>query len=804
MSDRQQAKQKPLEGLERIFEESPMKPGNDAPDIPSLVPVLGVRDLNLFPRMINPIVITDARAMAVIQDSIDRGRFLALFALRNVDETTAEPPKITGVDDYHPVGVAAYVLKMSRGEDDSMRMLIQGLARIRLIDLTTLDPYPMARVETIAEPAEQDTETEALVASVRAMFKKVLDMSPNLPQELQVMNQSIEEPGLLADMVASALNARREEKLNVLATVNVKKRLEHVMFLLERHLDILELGTKIQDQVKGKIDKSQRDYFLREQLKAIQDELGIEDEGASEIRDLAEALSKKELPENVREAANKELNRLKHMNPAAAEYTVSLTYLDWIMDLPWLEHTEDTIDVNEAQDILDHDHFGLEQVKKRIVEYLAVRQLKPNMKGPILCFVGPPGTGKTSLGRSIARALGRNFIRMSLGGVRDEAEIRGHRRTYVGALPGRIIQGLKKAESNNPVFVLDEVDKLGADFRGDPSSALLEVLDPEQNDTFSDHYLELEFDLSKVMFIATANVLDTIPGPLRDRMEVIRLAGYTSEEKLLIAKKYLVPRQRDAHGLKAKHIAFRDAALKRIISEYTREAGLRNLEREIANVCRAVATEVAKGKPEVTVISAENIEDYLGAPRFENEVRSRTAISGVATGLAWTESGGDILFVEATAMPGKGALNLTGQLGDVMKESAQAAMSYVRSRSDDLGLPPDYFATHDLHVHVPAGAIPKDGPSAGVTLASALTSLVTDRPVRPDVAMTGEITLRGLVLPVGGIREKVLAAKRAGIKRVILPKRNKRDFDEISEYLRKGIEIHPVETIDEVLELALK
>jgi ATP-dependent Lon protease len=804
MSDHQQAKEKPLDGLEQIFNESPMKPGSDAPEIPSLLPVLGVRDLNLFPRMINPMVVTDAKAMSIVQDSMDRGRFVGLFALKNVDEPTTEPPRISGPKDFHPVGVAGYVLKMSRGDDNSMRLLVQGLGRIRLVDLTTIDPYPMARVEPIMESTELDTETEALVASVRAMFKRVLDMSPNLPQELQVMNQSIEEPGLLADMVTSALNTRREEKLTVLATVNVKKRLEHVMFLLERHLDILELGTKIQDQVKGKIDKSQRDYFLREQLKAIQDELGIEDEDASEIQDLAEALSQKALPDEVRQAADKELSRLKRMNPAAAEYTVSRTYLDWILDLPWLEDTPDTIDVNEAQEILDRDHFGLEQVKKRIVEYLAVRQLKPDMKGPILCFVGPPGTGKTSLGRSIARALGRNFVRMSLGGVRDEAEIRGHRRTYVGALPGRVIQGLKKAESNNPVFVLDEVDKLGADFRGDPSSALLEVLDPEQNDTFSDHYLELEFDLSKVMFIATANVLDTIPGPLRDRMEVIRLSGYTSEEKLLIAKRYLVPRQREAHGLRPKEIVFRDAAIKRIVSDYTREAGLRNLEREIANVCRAVATEVAKGKRGTTAINAGNIADFLGAPRFESEVRSRTAISGVATGLAWTESGGDILFIEATAMPGKGGLNLTGQLGDVMKESAQTAMSYVRSRSEDLILEPDYFAKHDLHVHVPAGAIPKDGPSAGVTMATALTSLVTNRPVRPDVAMTGEITLRGLVLPVGGIREKVLAAKRAGIKQIILPKRNKRDFDEISEYLRKGVEIHPVETIDEVLGLALK
>jgi ATP-dependent Lon protease len=519
---------------------------------------------------------------------------------------------------------------------------------------------------------------------------------------------------------------------------------------------------------------------------------------------LRERLNQKALPDEIRKTADQELTKLSRMNPASPDYTVTRNYLDWILDLPWLEYTKDSEDIVRAQKILDEDHYGLTKIKKRIIEYLAVRTLKPDMKGPILCFAGPPGTGKTSLGRSIARALGRKFIRMSLGGVRDEAEIRGHRRTYIGALPGRIIQGLKKAGSSNPVFMLDEVDKIGADYRGDPSSALLEVLDPEQNFSFSDHYLEVEYDLSKVMFIATGNYLEGIPGPLRDRMEIITLSGYTTEEKLLIARRYLAPRQREANGLTAKNIELADSAIRRIITDYTREAGVRNLEREIGSVCRAVATEVAKGRKKKTVVNAKDIADYLGPQRFENEVRMRTSQAGVATGLAWTAAGGDILFIEATAMPGKGGLTLTGQLGDVMKESAQAALSIVRSRSEKLDINPDYFSRHDIHIHIPAGAIPKDGPSAGVTLTTALFSLVTGRRIRSDLAMTGEITLRGLVLPVGGIKEKVLAAKRAGLKRVILPARNQSDFTEITESLRKGLTVHPVKTIEDVLELALE
>ena len=801
MSEETKAKERPLAGLEELAE-IPPKPDSrpDQPEIPEVLPVLPMADLNLFPKMIFPMLIMDHGLMAVVQDSMLKGRIVALFGVKDF----SEPRKELKFEDLHDIGVAAFIVKMSRGEDGTMRVLAQGLSRIRLKGIVTNDPYLAARVEAISEEYKSNQQIEALMSNVRGTFKKVLELSPNLPEELSVMNQNVDHAGLLADMVASALNIKREEKQDFLATLDVQTRLEKVLNLLHRQLDILELGSKIQSQIKGKMDKSQREYYLREQLKAIQDELGEKDDATVELEDLAERLAEKELPEEARTAAQRELDRLKRMNPASAEYTVSRTYLDWILDVPWMEKTEESLDVAQAQKILDEDHFDLEKVKKRIVEYLAVRQLKPDMKGPILCFVGPPGTGKTSLGRSIARAMGRNFIRISLGGVRDEAEIRGHRRTYVGALPGRIIQGLKKAGSSNPVFMLDEVDKLGMDFRGDPSSALLEVLDPEQNFSFSDHYLEVPYDLSKVVFIATANVLDTIPGPLRDRMEVITLSGYTTEEKILIAKKYLVPRQREAHGLTAKNIAFKDKAIKTIILDYTREAGLRNLEREIGSVCRHVATQVAKGKKEKTVVGHEDLADILGAPRFESETKARTSQPGVATGLAWTQAGGDILFIEATSMPGKGGLTLTGQLGDVMKESAQAALSWTRSHSKELKLEDDFFAKRDIHVHIPAGAIPKDGPSAGVTLTVAIVSLVTGRRVKPEVAMTGEVTLRGLVLPVGGIKEKVLAAKRAGIKQIILPKRNLNDFDDISESLTKGLTVHPVETVSEALALALK
>jgi ATP-dependent Lon protease len=618
------------------------------------------------------------------------------------------------------------------------------------------------------------------------------------------MALNIEEPGALADLIASTLSIPLADKQNLLETLDVKGRLERANFLLTKELTVLELGSKIQSQVREGIDKSQREYFLREQLKAIQKELGEKDERTAEIEELRQRMAQAKLPPEAMKEGERELDRLAKMPPAAAEYTVSRTYLDWLIELPWSVHTEDNLDISQAQKVLDEDHYDLEKVKKRILEYISVRKLKADMKGPILCFVGPPGTGKTSVGKSIAKALGRKFIRISLGGVRDEAEIRGHRRTYVGALPGRIIQGIRKSGSNNPVFMLDEIDKLGMDFHGDPSAALLEVLDPEQNYAFSDHYLDVAFDLSKVMFITTANILDPIPPALRDRMEVLDLLGYTEEEKFKIAKEFLVPKQVEAHGLSEKDIQFEEEALLRIALEYTREAGVRNLEREIAHICRGVARRVAEGHGAPSIIKPDDVPSYLGPIKFFSEVAERTSEPGVATGLAWTPTGGDILFVEATRMKGRKGFSLTGQLGDVMKESAQAALSYVRARAKALKIPEDFFDHSDIHIHVPAGAIPKDGPSAGVTMFTAITSLLTGRPVRSDVAMTGEITLRGLVLPVGGIKEKVLAARRAGITTVILPGRNEKDLEEVPEQVKKDMKFHFVQRMDEVIRFALK
>jgi ATP-dependent Lon protease len=604
-------------------------------------------------------------------------------------------------------------------------------------------------------------------------------------------------------MIASTINATPQEKQKVLETQNVKERLKEVTRLVNHQLSVLELGNKIQSQVKGDMDKSQKEYYLRQQLKAIKEELGEKDESQVEIEEYRVKIEEKNLPTEARKEAERELDRLSRMHPSSAEYTVASTYLDWITALPWHESTPDAVDIKKAQKILDEDHYGLEKPKRRIIEYLAVRKLKPESKGPILCFAGPPGTGKTSLGQSIARALGRKFHRISLGGVRDEAEIRGHRRTYVGALPGRIIQGLRRAESNNPIFMLDEIDKVGSDFRGDPSSALLEVLDPEQNFSFTDHYLDVAFDLSKVMFITTANILDTIPPALRDRMEVLMLHGYTLDEKLKIAKRYLIPRQRDEHGLQAKQIKFSQGALKQIISGYTREAGLRNLEREIANVCRGVASKIATGKAKAVTINLDDIHGYLGPIRFTSETKSRVSTPGVVTGLAWTPTGGELLFIEATAMKGKKGLTLTGQLGDVMKESATAALSFIRSNAKALDVDEDFFDTHDIHIHVPAGAIPKDGPSAGVTMLTALTSMLIGKTIHKDLAMTGEITLRGQVLPVGGIKEKVLAAHRAGIKEIILPAWNQKDLEDVPANIKKEIRFHFVDKMKDVLELAL-
>ena len=639
--------------------------------------------------------------------------------------------------------------------------------------------------------------------NLKNLYKKAVEIAPYLSSELSQIATKIESPGNLADLVASTVNISVAERQEVLEKIDLKERLKKVTIMLNRELETLELSSKIQSHIKEGIDKTQREYYLREQLKAIQKELGEVDERYTEIDELRKKMVEAKMPPDVQKVTEKELDRLSKMSQMSAEYTVSRTYLDWFVDLPWSRATEDNLKIKDARKILNEDHYDLEKVKKRILEYLAVRKLKSDMKGPILCFVGPPGVGKTSLGKSIARALGRKFMRISLGGIRDEAEIRGHRRTYVGALPGRVVQGIKKAGSNNPVFMLDEVDKIGMDFRGDPSSALLEVLDPEQNFSFSDHYLEVPFDLSKVMFIATANLLDPVPPALRDRMEVLELPGYTEEEKVMIAREFLIPKELDEHGLRPDQLAFEDEALKLVVRSYTKEAGVRNMEREIAAVCRSVARDVAEGKTEKTNVVVDDIHKLLGPIKFYSEIAERTKYSGVATGLAWTSTGGDIIFVEATKMKGKGVLSLTGQLGDVMKESAQAALSYIRSKAQDFNIPEDFFEKQDLHIHVPQGAIPKDGPSAGITMMVALVSLLTDKPVRNDVAMTGEITLRGLVLPIGGVKEKVLAAKRAGIKSVMLPKMNEKDLEEVPQTVKENMNFKFIERVDEGIEYCL-
>jgi|YNPNPStandDraft_1061719.scaffolds.fasta_scaffold05644_8 ATP-dependent Lon protease len=769
----------------------------DTLQLPEVIPIMPIREMVVFPKMIFPMIVGDEKTIRLVDDALVKDRIVGMVAIREAKGQEAQP------EDLYIIGIGAVIHKMLKMPDGTLRLLAQGISRMRILEYVQREPYLRAKVEQLDDRVEEGDEVQALTANIKGLFKRLLEMSPHLPSELGVIALNVEHPGNLADLVAANLNVKMEDKQEILETIEVKGRLEKVLRLLNREIQILELGSKIQSEVKGQMDKIQREYYLREQLKAIQRELGEVDERTAEIQELREKIDQAKLPEEARNVALRELDRLAKMPPAAAEYTVSRTYLDWLVELPWSKATEDNLDINRARAILDEDHYDLDKVKRRIVEYLAVRKLKPEAKGPILCFVGPPGTGKTSLGRSIARALERKFVRLSLGGVRDEAEIRGHRRTYVGALPGRILQGLRKAGSNNPVFMLDEVDKLGMDFRGDPSSALLEVLDPEQNFSFSDHYLEVPFDLSRVMFITTANLLETIPPPLRDRMEVLELPGYTLEEKVEIAKKYLVPRQLEAHGLTAAHLSIPPRTIQRIVKEYTREAGLRNLEREIATICRAVASKVASGKEKKVTVRPSMLNGYLGPVKFLSEVAERTAQAGVATGLAWTPAGGDILFVEATKMPGKKSLLLTGQLGDVMKESAQAALSFIRSKAAELDLDPRFFEKMDIHVHVPEGAIPKDGPSAGVTIFAALTSMLTGRPVRSDVAMTGEITLRGLVLPVGGIKEKVLAAHRAGIQKVILPEKNRKDLEEVPEKIRRGMNFHFVRRMEELIPLTL-
>jgi ATP-dependent Lon protease len=765
--------------------------------IPEELPVLTLRNTVLFPGSIVPLGIGRPKTVRLVEESIKDNGLVAVVAQRDPEVDDPVPA------DLYTMGCAARLVKLVKASKDNFSVVVQGLSRVRLSEYTQSLPYLKARLTAVEDVTTNQVEVEALTMSLKKTAREVLRLIPELPPSAAELLERVDDAGVLADLIASNVEASVEEKQSVLETVELVARMRRVLELLSRQLEVLKLSNKISSQVKGEMSKTQREYYLRQQLKAIKDELGEGDDSDDDLAELEARVNESQLPEEADKAARKELRRLRNMSPSQAEYTVARTYLEWLCDLPWSKSSTDKLELKEVRDILEADHYGLEKIKKRIIEYLAVRKLKSDMKGPILCFVGPPGTGKTSLGQSIARAMGRKFVRVAMGGVRDEAEIRGHRRTYVGALPGRIIQSMKKAAANNPVFILDEVDKLAHDFRGDPAAALLEVLDPEQNHTFADHYIDVPFDLSKSFFIATANQLDPIPAALKDRLEILELAGYTHEEKLEIAKRHLIPKALEDHGLDASKLEITEDAVKELIASYTREAGVRNLKRELASVCRGVAVTFAEGRTEKTTVEAKDIEAFLGPQKFINEVAERTEISGVATGLAWTSVGGDILFIEATKMPGKGGLTLTGQLGDVMKESAQAAMSYVRAQAAQLGISDEMFKKYDLHIHIPAGAIPKDGPSAGVTMLTALVSLLTGIKVRADVAMTGEITLRGNVLPVGGIKEKVLAAKRAGVKRIILPERNVKDLTEIPAKNLEGLEFIPTHRLDDVLKAAL-
>jgi ATP-dependent Lon protease len=769
----------------------------EQPALPAALPVLPLRDTVTFPDTLTPLAVGQPRSVTLINDALAADRRLVMVASRDPE---AEEP---GPGELYDVGVSGVVARMLKVPDGTLRVLVQGGQRVRVDEWVSTEPYLVARVTELADVVEPGPELEALVRSVRQMFTQIIEHAPYLPEELQMAVANLEDPSALSHLIAGAVRISTEERQALLEEPHVARRLRRLAEILGRELEVVEIGTRIHSQVQSEMDKTQREYYLRQQLKAIQEELGERDPAEAEVEELREQLAELELPELVRKQAERELSRLEKLPPASAEHGVIRTWLEWIAALPWNRSTDDNLDLAHAREVLDADHYDIEKIKDRILEFLAVRKLTDQGGGSsILCFVGPPGVGKTSLGRSIARAMGRQFERISAGGVRDEAEIRGHRRTYIGAMPGVIIRALRDAGSENPVFMIDEIDKMGADYRGDPASAMLEVLDPEQNATFRDHYLDVPYDLSRVMFITTANTLDTIPPPLRDRMEIIQLAGYTEEEKLQIAKRYLVPRQIERNGLKRSQLAFSEAGLRAIIEEYTREAGVRGLEREIGSVCRKVARQVAEGtfKRKVTA-TGPKVRELLGRPRFPADVKRRTKEPGVATGLAWTPVGGDVLFVEATAMPGTGRLTITGQLGDVMKESAQAALSYVRSHAD--GLPEDFFKTHDIHLHVPAGAIPKDGPSAGITMATALMSLVSERRVRDDTAMTGELTLSGLVLPIGGLKEKALAAQRAGVKRVLAPRRNEADLEDFPDHLREGMEFVWVGEIGEVFAAAL-
>jgi ATP-dependent Lon protease len=770
----------------------------DELSFPATLPVLPLKDTVVFPESVTPLAIGQERSIKLIEDVVSGDRVLALVTVRNSD---AEQP---GWDDLYSVGTAAVIHKMIKVPDGTLRILVQGIRRIRLERQVQDDPYLVGEFVELPDEVTDTPEVQALTRNIQSLFARIIGLVPYLPEELQIAAANVEDPSALCNLVASTLRLKADEKQRLLELANVRARLHEVTAILNRELEVFELGSKIQSQVQEEMEKGQREFFLRQQLKAIQDELGEGDAEQAEINELRARFAEMDLPEEARKAAERELARLEKLPSAAAEYGVIRTYIDWLVTLPWDRTTPDNLDLEQAKEVLDEDHFDLEKVKERILEYLAVSKLKNELSGPILCFVGPPGVGKTSLGQSIARTLGRKFQRLSVGGVRDEAEIRGHRRTYIGAMPGTIIRAIRDAESMNPVLLIDEIDKMGADFRGDPASAMLEVLDPEQNSTFRDHYLDLPFDLSKVLFICTANALDTIPSPLLDRMDVIHLSGYTEDEKFGIAKKYLVPKQFEAHGLGGNRVAIADKALRLIIREYTREAGVRGLERQIAAVLRKAARQIAEGKAKAKTlrIDERRTRNWLGPRRFAGEVRKRTSDPGVATGLAFTAVGGDVLFIEATAYPGKGRLTITGQLGEVMQESAQAALSWVRSHAATLEVPPEWFQENDIHVHVPAGAVPKDGPSAGITIATAIASLVRGEPVSEDVGMTGEITLTGQVLPIGGIREKTLAAQRAGLKRVILPRENEPDLAELPAETKRELDFVLVDAIDGVFDAA--
>lgn len=764
--------------------------------IPETLPLLPVRDIVIFPYMVIPLFIGRERSIRGVDYALANDRIMMLVSQKDADREDPKP------DDLYTIGTAALIVRMLKLPDGRIKVLVQGLKKAKIKEYTQEAPFYIVKTELIKEPPEPEKslKLEAMMRSTKEQLDKIVSLGKVVPPDVLVMADSLEAPGKLADLIASNLGLKVEDAQTVLEMISPEQRLKKLTELLSKELELMTMQQKIQSKAKEEMSKTQREYYLREQLRAIQKELGEVDEKTEEINEFKDKIEKSLMPPEVEKEALRQLKRLERMHPDAAEASMVRTYLEWLVELPWNKDTKDNLDMKEAQRVLEEDHYDLEKVKERILEYLAVRKLKKKMKGPILCFVGPPGVGKTSLGKSIARALGRKFVRISLGGIRDEAEIRGHRRTYVGALPGRIVQGIRQASSNNPVFMMDEIDKVGADFRGDPSAALLEVLDPEQNHSFSDHYLGVPLDLSNVMFITTANLADPILSALKDRMEIINIPGYTDEEKLKIAEKYLIPRQLKENGINNNQLRISEKAILRIINQYTKEAGLRNLEREIAAICRKVARKIAEGEKKTFRINTDTLHKYLGVRKFPSEVDQIKNQPGVARGLAWTNAGGEIIYIEATPMKGKGILTLTGHLGDVMKESAKAALSYTRSRAKRLGLSDDLFSKTDIHIHVPAGAIPKDGPSAGITMAAALISAITKIPINSDLAMTGEITLTGRVLPIGGIKEKILAAKRAGVKKVLMPKLNKKDLEEVPPQVKRGLEFIFAESMDDILD----